>query len=100
MGSLVWVKRGDGNARPQPKGKGRGERGARCKGAETPAVYTRPRMESHVRDPGQAAPCRPAETATRPMARAARSGNGESRSFRQRRVCLALIARRSGLARL
>ena len=78
MGSLVWVKCGDGNARPQPKGKGRGERGAHCKGAETPAVYTRPRMESHVRDPGQAAPCRPAETATRPMARAARSGNGAS----------------------
>src|SRR5277367_4071801 len=45
MGSLVWVKSDE-----------RGERGAHCKGAETPAVYTRPRMESHARDPGQAAP--------------------------------------------
>jgi hypothetical protein len=36
--------------------------------------------------------CSPAESATRPMAKAARPGNGA--------VCLALDAQRSGLARL
>jgi hypothetical protein len=36
--------------------------------------------------------CRPAESATSPMAKAARPGNGA--------VCLALDAQRSGLARL
>jgi hypothetical protein len=36
--------------------------------------------------------CSPADSATRPMAKAARPGNGA--------VCLALDAQRSGLARL
>jgi hypothetical protein len=73
MGSLVWVKSDDGNAQPQLRE--RGKEGI-LQGAETPAVYTRPRMESYIRDPGQAAPAG--------QLRGDKT-NGESRLSRQRR---------------
>jgi hypothetical protein len=47
------VKSDDENARPQPREKE--DKGAYYKRAKTPAVYTRPRIKSYIRDSKQAA---------------------------------------------
>jgi hypothetical protein len=81
-------KSDDGSAQPQAREK---ERGANCR-------CPRPLPRVRVGDPNRQRclwtrmACRPAESATRPMAKAARPGNGA--------VCLALDAQRSVLARL